>query len=86
MKRPNDCCKSYTIHARNGALVIAETPDRLTIEIIVDTAIGHDGVHLTRAQFQMLCGMNSSYDGLEVFEAPEPEAEPEEEDEDVTVA
>lgn len=87
MKRPDDCCKAYTIHARNGVVVLAETPDRLAIEITVDQAVGDDGVYLTRAQFQTLCGMNSSYDGLEVNDAPEPEVpEPEEEEDDVTVA
>ena len=79
MKRTNDCCKAYTIHARGGELTLSETPDRLAIKVTVTVDDIAKSVELTRLEFKTLCEMNSSYDGLEVEDGPDELAEPEEE-------
>jgi hypothetical protein len=65
--------KSYALPGQTGCiLVISETTDRQHIEV----TIIHDGqsplttdslsVKINAAQFEALCRMDSSYDGLEV--------------------
>ena len=85
MKRTNDVCKSYTIHAGLSELTVSETPERLAIKVTVTVDGIAKSVELTRLQFRTLCEMNSSYDGLEVEDAPE-EVELEEAGHDVVPA
>jgi hypothetical protein len=71
--------KSFTLPdlSGGGELVISETSDRRTIAVSIrcdsgGAELAHCKVDLTKAQFDALCDMNSSYDGLEVREDPKP--------------
>jgi hypothetical protein len=72
--------KSFTLPGvAGGELVISETTDRDAIEITVrrngvPNLPDELSVRLNAAQFEALCRMDSSYDGLQV-EKPEPEVE-----------
>jgi hypothetical protein len=74
-------CKSFTFPGINGAeLVIAETIDRLSIEVTVKQAGAPNItdsliVRLNAEQFKSLCGLDSYSDGLEVL-SPRPEPAP----------
>ena len=85
------CCKSYSLYDESGAeLEIAESLDRMTIGVTAYSSEDSVTVHLTKGQFEALCSMNSSYDGLEVHErltAIQPEASAEEDEpEDYAIA
>ena len=70
-------CKSFSLPGTDGGeLIISETIDRKTIEVSIRCDTGQEqltacSVSLTKLQFEALCCMNSSYDGLEVKAASE---------------
>lgn len=63
-----------------GTLMFSETLDRKSIEVTLTSDVGDPqvvacGVRLNKAQFEALCNLNSTYDGLMVIE-DEGEAQP----------
>jgi hypothetical protein len=84
--------KSFTLPDLNGGgeLIISETSSRRTIAVSIrcdngGAELAHCRVELTKAQFDALCSMNSSYDGLEVRE-PKPGAWPDDAPEGAVLA
>lgn len=77
-------CKSFSLPDVDtaGELIISETLDRKTIQVSIRSDTGGAElttckVSLTRAQFEALVNMNSTYDGLQVRDEPEPKDETE---------
>jgi hypothetical protein len=75
MKTPKPVCKAFTLPGSNGYnLVLAETVERKEIEVSIQnhSHLEVATVRITGEQFQLLCRMDSSYDGLEVLKLLKP--------------
>lgn len=68
--------KSFTLHGhgdmRGMMLTAAETEDRYGIYVRIGQDTDFHGILLDAEQWDALCTMNSSYDGLEIRTRPEP--------------
>ncbi len=81
MPRPKPVCKAFTLQGSNAYdLVVSETVDRKEIEVSIrgrETNNEVGAVRISAEQFELLCRMDSPYNGLEVLKPALEEGTPE---------